>query len=111
MDEHYRRSHAKTTDVECRICCKTLLQQNYQTHLKRIHPYEDSNDLRPRDQKTLLSFFRKPSKKARADACTQGNQVDSTIQSLKRNTVIDAEFCHSQESGTLNENDHMECRD
>ena len=62
MDEHYRRSHAKTTDVECRICCKTLLQQNYQTHLKRIHPYEDSNDLRPRDKKTLLSFFGKPSK-------------------------------------------------
>ena len=111
MDEHYRRSHAKTTDVECRICCKTLLQQNYQTHLKRIHPYEDSNDLRPRDQKTLLSFFGKPSKKSRADTCTQGNQADSTIQSLERNTVIDAEFCHSQESSTLNENDHMECED
>ena len=62
-------------------------------------------------KKTLLSFFGKPSQKSRDDTCTQGNQVDSTIQFLERNAVIDAEFCHSQDSGTLNENDHMECED
>ena len=62
-------------------------------------------------KKRFSRFFGKLSKKSRADTCTQGNQVDSTIQSLERNTVIDAEFCHSQESGTLNENDRMECED
>ena len=62
-------------------------------------------------KKTLLSSFGKPSKTSRDDTCMQGNQVDSTIQSLERNTVVDAEFCHNQESSTLNENDHMECED
>ena len=83
MDEHYRRSHAKTTDVECCICCKTLLQQNYQTHLKIIHPYEDSNDLRPRDQKTLLSFFLEShQKKSRADTCTQSLESRKSTRNL-----------------------------
>jgi phage FluMu protein Com len=106
MDEHYRRSHTKTTDVECRVCSKTLIQQNYQAHLKRKHPAEDCNDLRPRDQRTLLSFFGKPSKKIRDD--TKEDEVALTIQSLEENTVTDAGLHNNQESGKLNENDHTE---
>jgi phage FluMu protein Com len=114
MDEHYRRSHPKTT--ECRVCSKTLIQQNYQAHLKRKHPDEDCNDLRPRDQRTLISFLESHDTKEDEDDTkedkddTKEDKAALTIQSLENNTVTDAGFCSNKESGKLNENesDHTE---
>ena len=103
MDEQYRRSHLKTTDVECRVCSKALIQQNYQTHLKRKHPDEDCNDLRPRDRRTIVSFFGKPSKKVRDDP--KEGEGASIVQSLEKNTATDDEFYEIQGPDKLNENE------
>ena len=57
---------SETAMVKCRVCQTSLRKKNYKTHLKKIHPKEDYEDLSWKDQLKLSKmFFRgKSSKKS-----------------------------------------------
>ena len=59
MSTSYYKSSSKKIFITCRVesCSKTVLKQNYKTHLKNKHPAEDYNDLRAKGQSSL--FFSK----------------------------------------------------
>jgi hypothetical protein len=60
-DRHHQ-SVSKTVKVTCRVetCKEQVLAQNYERHLKRYHPQEDSKILRTYGQKQI-SFGRNKS--------------------------------------------------
>ena len=43
--------------VTCRICLTTLRKKNYKTHLKKIHPKANTDDLSGKDQLKISSMF------------------------------------------------------
>lgn len=59
MSTSYYKSSSKKIFITCRVesCSKTVVKQNYKTHLKNKHPAEDYNDLRARGQSSI--FFSK----------------------------------------------------
>ena len=51
---------SESTEIKCRVCCKTLLQKNYKDHIRAKHPQEDHTDTTPFGQRRLsTSFFKK----------------------------------------------------
>ena len=55
----YARSSNKEETVICRVedCQEQVVRQNYARHLSRLHPQENSRDLRPYGQTQLSSFL------------------------------------------------------
>ena len=75
-------SSTKVIRIRCRYCNLELVKQNYKDHIKRFHPEADQNDLRPKSQSSLLSFYN-----------------DNTTKSSA---------CNSNETKKLNDNDDSE---
>eukprot|EP00794_Sanderia_malayensis_P014467 gene14467-15971_t len=55
MSKTYFRS--EIVEIQCRVCCKTLLQKNYKDHLKAKHPKEDYTNTTPLGQKKLSASY------------------------------------------------------
>ena len=48
---------SETAMVKCRICQTSLRKKNYKTHLKKVHPIADCEDLSGKDQQKISSMF------------------------------------------------------
>eukprot|EP00112_Aurelia_sp_Birch-Aquarium-sp1_P020016 Seg5063.3 transcript_id=Seg5063.3/GoldUCD/mRNA.D3Y31 product="hypothetical protein" protein_id=Seg5063.3/GoldUCD/D3Y31 len=52
-----KRNAAKDESINCRVCGESTVRQNYRRHLKKAHPTEDCNDLRPKQQMSMKEWF------------------------------------------------------
>ena len=78
----YRTSTGKTLNVNCRVCKKAILKQNYRDHLKNVHPTEDSSDLRTHGQ-SKLSF----SVKSKCDRSSSDDDDENVKLGCRRKHV------------------------
>ena len=83
---------SKFERIDCRVCKKSMLQQNYKTHLRAKHPEENAQNIRSANQPTL-SFLSKENKninqcnKSSKQTEENGNKTTS-IGAKNADTVI-----------------------
>ena len=60
----YPQTSGKVTGVKCRVCLKSMVLQNYSTHLKMKHPNQNSKDLRGKEDQDISVLFNRKRKMA-----------------------------------------------
>jgi macrodomain Ter protein organizer (MatP/YcbG family) len=60
----YLHTPGKVTGVKCCVCLKSLVLQNYSTHLKMKHPNQNSKDLREKEDQGISVLFNRKRKMA-----------------------------------------------
>ena len=53
------QSSGKVMNIKCRKCLKSMLLQNYSTHLKMKHPNENFKDLRGKEDQDISNMFKR----------------------------------------------------
>ena len=97
MSKTYYRS--ETAEIQCRVCCKTLLRKNYKDHLKAKNLNEDYTDSTPLGQKKLIisCFSGQTSKKRSNSSVDENTSHEEVIAPTKtqRISLQELEACES----------------
>ena len=63
---------SETASLKCRFCKKQLLRKNYKDHIKKVHPGENFDDLKPYGHSTLINFTKINRTHLKCSFCLEG---------------------------------------
>ena len=99
----YRQSKGKKLSIQCRVCDKEMLYQNYQAHLKFKHTKEDFRNLSTKSDKSIKNVFQlvKPNLKRPAPDTDNNNKRNCPeILDSNQNTTDSQNSAPDQEPGS-----------
>ena len=87
---------SESAEIECRVCCTTLLQKNYKDNIRAKHPQEDHTDTTSFEQRKLsISFFKKVETTKKQSSGNDLPQSSDILSKTARKSLLhnDVETC------------------
>eukprot|EP00112_Aurelia_sp_Birch-Aquarium-sp1_P022977 Seg6674.3 transcript_id=Seg6674.3/GoldUCD/mRNA.D3Y31 product="hypothetical protein" protein_id=Seg6674.3/GoldUCD/D3Y31 len=93
-----KRNAAKDESINCRVCGESTVRQNYGCHLKRAHPTEDCNDLRPKQQRSMEEWFGSSTVNKDAAGANETESIAEEAHAILFRPSIDIPECRENEN-------------